>query len=258
MKKGVLEKFAALIGILISLVVIVLVWQFFITPHMKEIFFPSPLAVTTEGIRLLREGILLHHVGMSAMRVTIGFFIGSLIAIPIGLCMGEIKVIRNILEPYVNFFRSIPPIAYISMAIIWFGIGEESKIFLIVYTTLFSVIINTYFGVSRIPQNRFRAALSLGASRLQLFLYVTIPGSMPFILTGMRIAMGGSFMTIIAAEMIAADEGLGFMIFNARLFMLTDRIFLGIILLGILGMIIDKVFRLLIQKFAGRYTVETI
>lgn len=199
------------------------------------------------------SGDLFLHIWASLLRVLTGFLIGSLIAIPIGLLMGQVEFIRRILEPYVNFFRSIPPIAFISLAIIWFGIGEASKVFLIVYTTLFAVIINTYFGVTRIPKNRQRAALSMGASKLQSFLYVTVPSSVPYILTGMRIAMGTSFMTIVAAEMLASDEGLGYLISNARLFMQTEKIFLGILLLGILGILIDFVFQLAIRKYAARF-----
>jgi len=253
-----LSKYRKFLPLLFSLGVLLFFWQFVITPYMKEIFFPSPLRVIRIGIELSRSGILLKHIEMSLIRVSIGFAVGSLIAIPIGLLMGEVRWVRNMVEPYVNFFRSIPPIAYISLAIIWFGIGETAKIFLIIYCTVFCVIINTYFGVTTIPQNRYRAALSLGANNIQLFFRVTVPGSMAHILTGMRIAMGLSFMTIIAAEMLAADEGLGYLIYSARLFMLTDRIFLGIIVLGMLGIVLDKIFRILINKFAGKFTYGTI
>ena len=243
------------VGVAISFVAILIVWQFVITPNTKEVFFPSPESVVGAGLNMLSDGELFRHIGMSLLRVAVGFAIGSVIAIPIGLLMGEVRIFRLTIEPYINFFRSIPPIAFISLAIIWLGIGEASKIFLIVYTTLFSVIINTYFGVTRIPQNRYRAAFCLGASRLQAFFFVTIPGAMPYILTGMRVAMGMSFMTIVAAEMLAADEGLGYLIYNARLFMQTEKIFLGIILLGLLGIVLDNVFRLLIRRFAGRFHV---
>ena len=134
---------------------------------------------------------------------------------------------RRILEPYTEFLRFIPATALITVAVIWFGIGEGSKIFLIIYTTVFIVIINTAAGVSAVAPNKIRAARSLGASRAQVFWYVALPATVPYILTGMRLAMGNSFVTIIAAELVAANVGLGKMIWDARLYMLVDQIFRG-------------------------------
>src|SRR5262249_43695658 len=132
-------------------------------------------------------------------------------------------------------------------------IGETSKVLIIIYTTVFIVLINTMAGVSHIAPNKLRAAACLGATPLKAFIFVTLPATLPFILTGMRLAMGNSFATVIAAEMIAADSGLGFLIFNSRLWMATDKIFIGIVCLGALGLTTDRFFRYLIVRFAHQY-----
>ena len=138
-----------------------------------------------------------------------GFLGGSLIGIPIGLAIGSFAIVRRMLEPYTEFLRFIPATALITVAVIWFGIGEGSKIFLIIYTTVFIVIINTAAGVTAVAPNKIRAARSLGASRAQVFFFVALPATVPYILTGMRLAMANSFVTIIAAELVAANDGLG-------------------------------------------------
>ena len=135
-----------------------------------------------------------------------------------------------------QFFRFVPSLAWLTPVVIWFGIGETSKVLIIVYTTMFIVLINTMVGVSHIAPNKLRAAACLGATPFKTFIFVTLPATLPFILTGMRLAMGNSFATVVAAEMIAADSGLGYLIFNSRLWMATDKIFIGIVCLGALGL----------------------
>jgi len=156
----------------------------------------------------------------------------------------------------VEFFRFIPPIAFVTLAIIWFGLGEASKIVLIVYTTLFMVAINTMIGVLIIDPDKRFAALCLGASERQVFFHVTIPAAIPNIVTGMKIAMGNSFMTVVSAEMIAAKTGVGYLIMNSRLFLLTEWIFVGIITLGLMGFISDRALRLVANTTLRRYAVK--
>src|SRR5262249_5340778 len=147
--------------------------------------------------------------------------------------------------------------AMITVAVIWFGIGEGSKIFLIIYTTVFIVIINTAAGVSAVPINKIRAARSLGAGSAQVFFYVALPATVPYILTGSRLAMANSFVTIIAAELVAANNGLGKMIWDSRLYMLVDQIFVALLVLGLLGFTADRLFRWAIDAFAGRFSPAT-
>lgn len=187
-------------------------------------------------------------------RILIGFLAGSAIGIPLGLSIGSFRFIRYLLEPFTEFFRFIPATAMIAVAVIWFGIGEGSKIFPIIYTTVFIVTLNTAAGVGSIAPNKIRAARSLGASTRQVFLFVALPATAPFILRGMRLGMGNSFVTIVAAELIAANAGLGKMIWDARLYMLVDQIFVALLTLGLLGFITDRLFRWAIFPFAGRFS----
>ena len=218
--------------------------------------FPTPLDVLAEARKLIASGDLTAHVVASMTRILLGFALGSAIAIPTGLLMGNVPAVRSFLQAYIEFFRYIPALSLVTLAMIWFGIGEASKVFLITYGTVFIVTINTIAGIASIPVAKLRAARSLGASQRQMFLYVTLPASVPFILTGMRIAMGAAFTTIVAAEMVAAQSGLGFLIFSSRLYMQTDAIFVGIVALGILGFLTDAAMRRLILLVARRYAPQ--
>jgi NitT/TauT family transport system permease protein len=191
------------------------------------------------------------------MRIFTGFLGGTLIGIPVGLAIGSFTVVRRLLEPYTEFFRFIPATALITVAVIWFGIGEGSKVFLIIYTTVFIIIINTAAGVAAVAPNKIRAARSLGASRAQVFFFVALPATVPYILTGMRLAMANSFVTIIAAELVAANSGLGKMIWDSRMYMLVDQIFVALLVLGLLGFTTDRLFRWGIYAFAGRFSPVT-
>ena len=206
-------------------------------------FFPSPWATALAAIDLLESGDLQNAVAISYFRILTGWAIGCVVAIPIALVAGRIRLVRLIVDPYFNFFRFVPPIAFLGIAILWFGIGEQSKIAIIIYTSLFTVFMNTVAGAASIDENPARAARSLGATGLQVLVRVVLPSTVPAILVGMRIGMGFSFMTVVAAEMVAANEGVGFLIFNARLFLKTANAFAGIITLGMMGLLADLVFR---------------
>jgi ABC-type nitrate/sulfonate/bicarbonate transport system permease component len=155
----------------------------------------------------------------------------------------------------VQFFRFIPSIAWLTPMVIWFGIGETPKVMIILYTTVFMVVLNSAIGVTSVPQNMIWASQSLGASQIQVFLRVIVPATIPYILAGMRLAMGNSFTAVVAAEMVAANTGLGALIFTSRIFFQTNTIFVVIVLLGVLGYASDRAFRFLINKFAPQYAV---
>lgn len=224
---------------------------------VSSVLFPPPAIVFRKAVILVRNGVLLEHVWASVQRILVGFIAGSLLGIPIGLAMGSFRPVRQVLEPYTEFLRFIPSVAMITVAVIWFGIGEASKIFLIIYTTIFIVILNTAAGVSAIANNKIRAAQALGATRGQIFFHVALPATVPYILTGMRLAMANSFTTIVAAELIAANEGLGKMLWDGRMFMLVDDIFVSLVSLGLLGFAVDRMFRWSIFTFAGKYSPAT-
>lgn len=228
-------------------------WEILARWVFPNIFIPSLSQVLERGYELILNREVFLHIWASIKRILMGFLIGSAIGAPVGLLMGSIPTIRFLVDPYIQFFRFIPSIAWLTPAVIWFGIGEMSKVMIIIYTTVFIVVINTAVGVASVPPNKIWAARMLGASKLQVFLLVTIPATMPYILTGMMLAMGSSFTAVVAAEMVGAEEGLGYLIFNSRLWMDTRAIFLAIIVLGFLGFAFDMLFRHLIRRFAGRY-----
>jgi ABC-type nitrate/sulfonate/bicarbonate transport system permease component len=251
------DRLANVLGYVIGFASLFVIWHLAAVYVVSSVLFPPPLKVALKGYELARDGILAEQIWVSLQRILLGFFFGSMIGIPVGLAIGSFRPVRRVLEPYTEFFRFIPATAMITVAVIWFGIGEGSKIFLIIYTTVFIVILNTAAGVGAVAPNKIRAAQSLGASRVQVFLLVALPATVPFILTGMRLAMGNSFVTIIAAELIAANAGLGKMIWDARLFMLVDQIFVALVVLGLLGFVTDRTFRWMIYAFAGRFSPVT-
>jgi ABC-type nitrate/sulfonate/bicarbonate transport system permease component len=244
-------------GYALGFVSLFALWHLASVHLVSSVLFPPPAVVFRKGWVLVGNGVLWEHLSASLQRILAGFVAGSLLGMPIGLAMGSFRPVRRLLEPYTEFLRFIPSVAMITVAVIWFGIGEASKIFLIIYTTIFIVIINTAAGVSAIEPNKIRAAESLGASPAQIFLHVALPATVPYILTGMRLAMANSFTTIVAAELIAANEGLGKMLWDGRMFMLVDDIFVSLVTLGLLGFAADRLFRWSIYVFAGKYSPAT-
>jgi ABC-type nitrate/sulfonate/bicarbonate transport system permease component len=234
-----------------------LAWHVASTWIMPSVLFPTPWKVLLKTVELIEDGTLWEQASASLARIATGFAGGSLIGIPIGLAIGSFGIVRRLLEPYTEFLRFIPATALITVAVIWFGIGEGSKIFLIMYTTVFIVIINTAAGVSAVAPNKIRAARSLGANSAQVFFSVALPATVPYILTGMRLAMANSFVTIVAAELVAANNGLGRMIWDSRMYMLVDQIFVALLVLGFLGFTADRLFRWGIYAFAGRFSPVT-
>jgi ABC-type nitrate/sulfonate/bicarbonate transport system permease component len=233
------------------------IWHIASTWIIPSVLFPTPWKVLLKGIELAEDGTLWEQASASLARIATGFVGGSAIGIPIGLAIGSFPIVRRLLEPYTEFLRFIPATAMITVAVIWFGIGEGSKIFLIIYTTVFIVIINTAAGVAAVAPNKIRAARSLGAGPFQIFFFVALPATVPYILTGMRLAMANSFVTIIAAELVAANNGLGRMIWDSRMYMLVDQIFVALVVLGFLGFTADRLFRWGIYAFAGRFSPVT-
>jgi NitT/TauT family transport system permease protein len=217
------------------------------------VLFPTPVMVAKALVKELAAGRLVADILASLGRILSGFALGCTIGATTGLLMGFVPLARRFLDPYIQFGRFVPSISLLSPALIWFGIGEGSKLFLITYTTTFIVLLNTLAAVFNVPRNKLRAAQSLGATRLQLFRLVVLPASLHGIFTGMRVGMGLSFTTVVAAEMIAAETGLGYLIINSRLWFHTDVIFVGIIMLGTLGYLADKTFQGLVHRLGWRY-----
>jgi taurine transport system permease protein len=238
----------------LSLLLGLAVWGLLSTRY-DENFLPSPIETWSGAVDLWQDGALLGAVLASARRIAIGWGLGVLVGAPMGLLMGRIAVIRRLLDPYIEFFRFIPPIAFVTLAVIWLGIGEASKIALILYTTVFIVTVNTIAGVLAVDEAKLRAAASLGASPFQTLVSVVVPATVPFIVTGARLAMGNSFLTIVSAEIVAARTGLGSLIWTSRNYGRTDWIFVGIVALGVLGFVFDRILRIAAGRLLRRYAV---
>lgn len=238
---------------IVSVAVGVLGWQIGASLFFRPIVLPSVVAVVTRASELLVSGELSRHIQSSYMRILVGFVAGSALGASLGMLMGTVIHVRRLLEPLVNFFRFVPPIAWLGIVLIWFGVGETSKILIIIYTTSFVVLLSTLAGVLAVPQNQIRAARCLGASRLQILCWVVLPASTRYVLTGMQIALTNSFATIVTAEMIAAESGLGYLILVSRNYMATDAIFVGIVTLGTLGLITSRVFATISCRGAWRF-----
>lgn len=236
---------------LASVIGVLLFWELAADVLVRSFLLPSPSDTVEAFARQLEEGELLGHVAASMTRLAGGWVIGSVAGVPIGLLMASSRSVRAGVEPLVHFLRFIPVIAWITPFTVWWGIGELTKILLIVYVATFLVMLNTMAGVSAIPQNRVRAARSFGASPLQLFIFVRLPSVVPFAITGMRLAMGSGFMVLVSAEMVASQQGLGFLIINSRTYLATDLIFVGMLTLGALGLGADWLFRSAATRFAG-------
>lgn len=216
----------------------------------------SPAEVWTAAKELAESGVLWTSIWASAQRILIGWSLGVVIGAPIGILMGRVNIVRQLLDPYIEFFRFIPPIAFVTLAVVWFGIGETSKVVLIFYTSVFIVTVSTIAATVSISDNKLQAAANLGAGKLQLMKTVVLPSSVPGIITGARLAMGNSFLTIVSAEIVAADHGIGSMIWQARNYGRIDWTFVGIIVLGIMGFVFDRILRLLSTRYLARYGVK--
>lgn len=231
-----------------------LLWQV-LANYYGPALVASPAQTWRAAIDLAVDGTLAESVWASSKRILTGWGLGIVVGVPMGLLMGRIRIVRELLDPYTEFFRFIPPISFVTLAIIWFGIGEASKVVLIFYTSVFIIAINTIAGAMSTHEDKLRAAASLGASKAQILRTIVLPSTIPYIVTGSRLAMGNSFLTIVSAEIVAAQHGLGALIWTARNYGHIDWVFVGIIVLGALGYLFDRALRLAVRPLS-RYGVK--
>jgi NitT/TauT family transport system permease protein len=241
------------VGYGVSIMVILALWQYGSSQAIIPLLFPSPLGTWRVAVQLWHEGRLATDVIASLRRIAIGFTIGSGAGVLLGVLMGSFRTVRVLFDPYVQFFRALPALAWIPAAMVWLGTGEESKIALLVYTTVFVVALNTMIGVATVSRNQLRAARCFGATPWQAFHLVKAPATVGHMLTGMRLAMGNCFSTIVAAELLAPRDGLGYLIFSSRTWMQTEFAFVGIVILGALGFLVDRLFFLVSRRVFARY-----
>lgn len=222
-------------------------WMFTAMGWVKPLFLPSPQAVFGKFIDVWQNGFtntpFLEHVGISAARVFGAFLLACLIGIPLGIGMGMSPFIRGIFDPPLEFYRPIPPLAYLPLMIIWFGIGETSKVLLIFLSVLAPVALGARSGVKSAAIEQIHAAYSFGASRWQVMSQVILPSALPEILTAMRIGIGFGWTTLVAAEMVAATKGLGYMVLTASQFLQTSTVIMGIFVIAIIAYSFDMLMR---------------
>jgi ABC-type nitrate/sulfonate/bicarbonate transport system, permease component len=237
----------------VSVIAGVIIWEVAALVVHVPTLLASPVDTLSEFVRTLGSGTLWVNIGASLSRIFVGFALGGIIGAPLGIAMASFSWVRVVVQPYIQLFRFIPPIAILPLFIIWMGIGEISKYAVIAFATLFIVVINSMAGVVAVPPARIRAAQTLGFHRFDIVRRVVIPSAVPFVVTGLRLAMGNSFAVVVAAEMVSANSGLGYMILTAQAFFETAVAFVGLLSLSILGLLFDALFRLLTRLLLRRY-----
>lgn len=246
------DRGTVLIG---SVTLSLLVGLWFAASHYEwtsSLFLPSPAevalqlhVVATDGYA---EGTLLTHIGSSLWRIGAALALATVIAIPLGLAMGLNRWTRGVFSIPIDLYWGLPPLAYLPLMIIWLGIGETSKIVLLTLSTFAPICFSAQAGVRSVPTERINAALSLGANQWQIFTTIILPSALPEILTGFRIAVGAGLSTLVAAELIAARSGLGYMIMSAANFLATDVVFVGLIVIAALAFSLSASLRWLERR----------
>ncbi len=239
----------------VSVGIALLIW--FLATNLgwvESILFPSPQAVWAAFTDILQNGYkdnlsIAQHIFASMQRLLIAFLLAFALAVPIGLASGYFKPVRAVLDPFIEFYRPLPPLAYYTLLVLWLGIEDESKIALLFLAGFAPLYIAMIAGVQRVPRDRINAALSLGSSQWQVFTQVIFPSCLPELFTGLRTALGFMYTTLVAAEMVAALSGIGWMVLDASKFLQTDVMFVGIIIMGAIAIALDIGLRRLQTRY---------
>ena len=250
----------------ISISMVVIVW-WVVTAGLHlftPLVLPSPITVAVAAWQLVFDpdlqlfsggiynGSLIGHALISTGRVALGFAIGVIVAVPLGILIARRRTIEPYIDPILQILRPIPPIAWTPLTILWFGIGLKAIVFLIFLGAFWPMLLNTISGIREVPPILGQAAASLGASRRQILFTVILPAAIPFLFTGLRLSFGAAWITIVAAELIAATDGLGYLIMNARRILAAPDIVVGMLTIGLLGLGFDRLFRYLERRLYAR------
>lgn len=227
------------------LVVFAAWWMVTTFGQVDPMFLPAPGAVWDAFVTASTEGyrgfLLWEHVAVSLQRVAVAFFGALVIAVPLGMLVASSRMLEAIVDPFVNFYRVLPPLAYYPLLVIWYGIGETSKVLLLLLAAFPPLFISVVSGARGVRRERIDAARSLGASRVKTLRYVIFPSILPDMFTGIRVAVGFTYTTLVAAEMVAARTGIGWLVLDASRFLQTNYVFMGIIVIGVTGMLLDAI-----------------
>ncbi len=241
-------------GLTVSTIIAVLIVWYIVTAtgFFSETLVPSPASVWGSFVNILEKGYkghtLLEHLGTSMQRLLYAYLLVVITAVPLGLLSGYNTKIRAIMEPIIEFYRPLPPLAYYTILVLWLGIGEGSKLALLYLAGFAPVYIACVAGVMRIEEDYINGARTLGASKTQIFFYVVFPAALTDIFTGLRTALGVEYTTLVAAEMVAATAGMGWLVLDASNYLRSDIVFMGVIIMGITGIILDLIIRFIETK----------
>jgi ABC-type nitrate/sulfonate/bicarbonate transport system permease component len=226
--------------------ILLLVWELAsrTIPDLRTLL-PAPTDTFVAAAELVRTGVLQRDILASLSRVFMALVVASVIAFPIGLLIGMSRSAAWLLEPIFGFFRPIPPLAWIPLSIVWFGISESQNVFIIFLGAFFPILVNTVQGVREVDRQLVRAARTLGASRFEIALTVLLPAALPSMFVGFRVGVGIAWMALVAGELVAASSGLGFLISQGRMLFRPDYIIVGMVTIGMIGLILDGMVRLL-------------
>lgn len=246
------EKVERVAYFIASFAILAIIWELaravrIVNPKI----FPSIGAVLLSAVQMLRDGTLLAHMYASFLRVLIGFSLGIVMAIILGFLIGWFRVVRMLMDPVINFFRSLPPIALIPLMIIFFGIGETSKIIVLTYASFFPALVVIYQALVGLDPIFVRAAKSLGANNAEIFRKVVLPQLLPAIVTAARVSLGVCWATLVAAELIAAQRGIGAMMVDAQNFFQMPPLVLGILLIGVISLVMDGIVRMIERRLTA-------
>jgi sulfonate transport system permease protein len=247
-------KLLANVALYISLpIIVVLIWKAAdIFGLIKPYTLPPPEKVLKTALEFLQDGTLIEHIKASVLRVAEGFLIALVLALVVGVGIGLFKKLEIFTDALLQILKPIPPIAWIPLSILWFGIGEGSKVFIIVVGAFFPILINTIDGIKNIDSRFLELSRVYEVKRLRVITKVILPGAMPFIMTGIRVGLGNAWMCVVAAEMIAATRGIGYMLMDGRNLAKPDMVILGMLIIGIIGKLMDDLLKV-ISKSAIRW-----
>jgi ABC-type nitrate/sulfonate/bicarbonate transport system permease component len=248
-----LEVRPALVGTMSTLLLLV-IWTIWANESdAKHSTFVGPLELLRQLKLLAIEGYggtpLSIHIAASLFRTSAGFVAGAIFGICVGMAMGYSQIVSSALAPFFSFIRPTPPIAYIPLVILWFGIGEVSKIVLIFLASFLYVALNTAAGVRAVPQDMIRVARALGTNNFRLFYAVILPEALPYVMLGLKIALALSWAVVVSAELVAAQAGLGFVIMDAGTFFRIPDLYAGIFLIGLIGLFLERGLTLFERRF---------
>ncbi|MDF2567267.1 MAG: taurine transporter permease [Oscillospiraceae bacterium] len=237
----------------VSVLVVFIIWQTVTSKGMiNEVFLPSPRKVWDAFVDVLQNGYkgesLLTHILVSMKRLFIALGFAIAIAVPLGLVAGSSKIVRAIIDPFIEFYRPLPPLAYYTLIVLYLGIEDQSKIMLLFLGAFAPLLIGVIFSVQKIPADRIKGAKSLGASGVRLFAKVIFPSCLPDILTSLRTSIGVAYATLVAAEMVAAVSGIGWMVLDASKFLRNDIVYMGVIIMGAIAIVLDSFIRFIIKR----------